>query len=545
MNRLSVADFFCGAGGFSEGFRQKGFDVVFALDNWKPAIDTHALNHPDCKHLQMSILDISPDKIDELIPDTEIIVGSPPCVAFSGSNKAGKADKSLGMALINKFLQIITHKKNKEGSILKYWILENVPNTQKHIKQSYTFEELGLPGGSKEAIVINKSEILNAAEFGSPQTRRRMFCGDFPEPKKTHPDAKTWVTLGDVLKSLDPKKELDIIIDVNYGFSIPKEHLTDHLYDTTIEDFEWRKAERLKMDHGFMGKMSFPEDESRPSRTIMATQSSSTRESMIIGINDEAGRYIGYRSPTVREIATIMSFPLIYQFVGGSEATKHKLVGNAVCVKLIAALADAIAKEESLPSSYDPNPLKAFKKPDFILDGRPRIIKQEKPRRIKSRFNMHVPGLKIGAFRVSIDNLESDFDREIFRWRSVLHIGTGKSAKQFIIKSGDIEKMFVFVPSFETFKYDVKKEFFGVVPEPKSFQMAFCKTINNVMSPEEALYKVKVLVDKHFPDYKCSKKIIKNYTIKMKRDSIPLRILASLYACNFIIKETTLAEKTL
>ena len=100
-NKITVADFFCGAGGFSEGFRQEGFDVVFALDNWKPAIDTHELNHPECKSSLTDILTLdTPKKIDEAIPDVDVIIGSPPCVSFSGSNKAGKADKSLGIQLI-------------------------------------------------------------------------------------------------------------------------------------------------------------------------------------------------------------------------------------------------------------------------------------------------------------------------------------------------------------------------------------------------------------------------------------------------------------
>lgn len=40
-----VIDFFCGAGGFSEGFRQQGFKVIKGIDNWQLAIDTHNLNH--------------------------------------------------------------------------------------------------------------------------------------------------------------------------------------------------------------------------------------------------------------------------------------------------------------------------------------------------------------------------------------------------------------------------------------------------------------------------------------------------------------------
>ena len=40
MNELTVIDFFCGAGGFSEGFRQQGYeDNVAGYDHWKPAID--------------------------------------------------------------------------------------------------------------------------------------------------------------------------------------------------------------------------------------------------------------------------------------------------------------------------------------------------------------------------------------------------------------------------------------------------------------------------------------------------------------------------
>ena len=35
---MRVADFFCGGGGFSEGFRQAGFEIVFAVDKWGPAV---------------------------------------------------------------------------------------------------------------------------------------------------------------------------------------------------------------------------------------------------------------------------------------------------------------------------------------------------------------------------------------------------------------------------------------------------------------------------------------------------------------------------
>ena len=143
-NNYTVADFFCGCGGFSEGFYQAGYNVIFSLDNWGYAKKTHDINHPDCDCLLMDILKIKNEDIDKLIPDTDIIVGSPPCVSFSNSNKSGKADKSLGTNLIHHFLKIILYKKTKPNSKLKYWIMENVPNSLEYVKEEYTAEELGL-----------------------------------------------------------------------------------------------------------------------------------------------------------------------------------------------------------------------------------------------------------------------------------------------------------------------------------------------------------------------------------------------------------------
>ena len=44
MKKLTVLDIFSGAGGFSEGFRQQGFEIVGGIDNWKAAVDTFNFN---------------------------------------------------------------------------------------------------------------------------------------------------------------------------------------------------------------------------------------------------------------------------------------------------------------------------------------------------------------------------------------------------------------------------------------------------------------------------------------------------------------------
>lgn len=148
------------------------------------------------------------------------IIGSPPCQAFSHSNKSGNGDKTLGIQLIEAYLRIIARKKAKPNSALQYWVLENVPAVKDYIKEEYSAKDLGLQG----SIVLHPHEgaagIYNAKYFGAPTNRERYLCGEFPKPQQTHTD-KTVVTLRQVLAALgDPaSEENDLIYDVNYpGF---------------------------------------------------------------------------------------------------------------------------------------------------------------------------------------------------------------------------------------------------------------------------------------------------------------------------------------
>lgn len=540
---LTVADFFSGAGGFSEGFRQMGVDVVFALDNWKPAVDTHNLNHPTCKAVKMDIFELdTPEKIDAAVPDTAVIIGSPPCVAFSGSNKAGKADKSLGICLIEAYLRIIAWKKSK--GTLKYWILENVPNSTPYVKDEYTWEELGLQGNGP-SLKVPQKRVFNAADFGAPQGRTRLFCGDYPLPKITH--AGKHVHMRKVLECLtDPLSYKDEeVTDPNYpDLNIPATSLTDHLYDTKVQDFEWKNARRLKEDHGFMGKMSFPEDLDRPSRTIMATRSASTREAMVLGAaKGKDGKWESYRMPTIREIASIMSFPITYQFEGKTEETKYRLVGNAVCPKMSAALAKAILAASGLPIPV----------PDFShrprsttdLTGTKREGEAKGPKSFDSRFHVHIPYLKIKSFRVELDNRDSDFGDGKIRWSCLLYQGNGEDFGVCRPDFQTVESLSkTYLKDFGSFEKDIKTTFNGRLADAKTLQEIYCRLggFDGLMGPMEILEAVKELVDRHYPEWGYGDKQIDNSGgwIQIKRGYVPLRTLAALYACKWVTR--TLGE---
>jgi DNA (cytosine-5)-methyltransferase 1 len=193
QNKLTVIDFFCGAGGFSEGFKQQGFDIILGIDHWKPAIETYNYNFNKNFNVR-DILEFSKsiDEIENLV-NSDVIIGSPPCVSFSSSNKSGKADKSLGLELTETFLKIVAVKKHMPNSKLKAWYMENVVNSKKFLKPFYTFNDLGLSNWAKKngkssnsvAIEIDQnSTIINSADYGSIQSRKRAIVGEIIKYKK-------------------------------------------------------------------------------------------------------------------------------------------------------------------------------------------------------------------------------------------------------------------------------------------------------------------------------------------------------------------------
>ena len=147
---MKVIDLFCGAGGFSEGFRQAGFNIILGIDIWDDALESFARNHK-CDALKADIKDI------DYLPDCDIIIGSPPCQNFSSLNTKKKVSE--GLKLIHQFERII--KLNKP----KYWVWENVP----FIKKFYPH-----------------ATILNSWDFGLSQRRKRAFIANFSFLQTNH-----------------------------------------------------------------------------------------------------------------------------------------------------------------------------------------------------------------------------------------------------------------------------------------------------------------------------------------------------------------------
>ena len=537
---ITVADFFCGAGGFSEGFYQEGFDVVFALDFWKPAYITHEHNHKHCKNVCMNILDIdTPEKIDEIVPDTDIIIGSPPCVSFSSSNLSGKADKTLGLQLINQYLKIILHKKTKPNSKLKYWIMENVPNSIEFIKDKYSAIELGLDPSLPDLIINNKN-ILMASDYGSPQGRKRAIVGDYIMPVLTH-SIDNNIHIIKILESLGSplNQATQNITDPSFPLTLKRSDLTDHFYDSEIPS-EWAdKAKRLKTDHGFMGKMDFPDRTDRLCRTIMATESYCSRESIIF---KKEGCSNKYRAPTIRELACLMGFPIDYQFIGTNSNSKHKQIGNAVCVHMSMALAKAIKQCMNIQLN---------KKPRILVNAYvnlndlkiPLFSKyKSSPKKLNSKFHIHVPYLKINQLRVELDNVTSDFEKSEFNWRCVLHKGSGKTALKTQFDNDKLRAIISNHKLFNKINEFIDNNIKPYVNNSFKFQEKNCNIVNaeneTHYSPDELLQmistQIKALdIKDDIIEVEELDKIFK-YT---KKNTYSMEILYSLYILNAVVEQ--------
>ncbi len=501
---MTVIDFFCGGGGFSEGFRQAGFDVIWAVDNWKVAVDTHNENHPEGLAICDDVIRISQlpdDEFHKLVPNSNIIVGSPPCTFFSNSNRSGNGDKKKGKELILAYLRIVARKMFHQNSILKYWILENVPKVESYIQESYKMEDLDLEGDQVLVVKGTNSGVYNAKYFGVPSNRMRYFCGNFPRPTPVITNDEQLIPLRNILSALgEPMERLhSYITDPLFGITMRGEDVTDHHYTQLLSEFEQIKLIRLKEDKGYMGKMSVPENPDRPARTIMATMSFTSRECFVLGTRQRL------RAPSIREVASLMSFPIDYRFYGPSLGTKYRLVGNAVPPRLSYAFARAIAVKEELeiPPTYV-----SIVHPHQVgftnLNFNEIAIKQEKPKQPTAKFKYHIPHFKFETYRVELTNKNSDFENLRFRWDAEIHYNQGKEKANYY--TPDLENIGLDredMKKAELFLHQIRK----AITNFDRFQQIHCMTMKQIrmqglMGPYEVLHLLKEFLDAEYKFFK-------------------------------------------
>ena len=167
--RPIAIDFFCGAGGMSLGFEQAGFDIALGVDIDGYHVATHERNFPYGHSLCASITDLDGSRIHKLIGtgrDIDVVVGGPPCQGFSHMGLRDLKDPR--NSLIDHYIRLVLELRPKA------FVMENVPGMLSGDTRAVL--EAAISMASQNGYNLTSPvRVLNAADFGVPQQRRRLF----------------------------------------------------------------------------------------------------------------------------------------------------------------------------------------------------------------------------------------------------------------------------------------------------------------------------------------------------------------------------------
>lgn len=307
---MKIISLFSGAGGLDLGLIQAGNKVIWANDIDKDAVATYRENignHIVCDDIKN--IDVS------TLPNAEVVVGGFPCQGFSLANRLRTLEDDRNQ-LYRFFYNTIKIKQPL------YFIAENVKGILslgkgEAIKQIVSdFEDAGY---------ITTVNLVNMANYGVPQTRQRVLIigqrrdiGEimrFHFPEVTHSkDGKElpqWISIKKAIGHFpDPDEENNIINHVYSAYKVKYRNFTGH-----------RQT-----------------DPDKPCPTILARG------------NGKGGvcaipHYNGKRRLSIRESASIQTFPEDFHFVGSMNAC-YRQIGNAVPVKFAKLLGEELIRLE-------------------------------------------------------------------------------------------------------------------------------------------------------------------------------------------------------
>lgn len=405
--RPRAIDLYSGVGGWSLGLRLAGIDVVGSYERWGQANETNFKNN----NHQAQTVDIRRLSLTDLPQGIDLVVGSPPCTQFSFSNRGGGGDIADGLEDIKQFLRVVDHLQPR------LWAMENVPRAAAIIEAELE------PGGelAEFAHLGCQTHVIDMADYGLPQRRRRCIAGNFDiNLLRSYQTTATARTLGDIVSAL----AADPVVDPLFGVTLPRSEVTEHVEEDFLSAEEVRINRANKTTHTVYNAMPFPDPLDRSVRTITATCTRVSRESIVIESQGEAG---GFRRLTPRERASLQGFPITFQFYGASYGQKLRMIGNAVPpafsylmgqVLQGRAAPDVPALVAASTELNRPTPAPIDTPPD-------RAGGRFRPDR---RFRFAIPSLQLkSGVRFELRNR---FDGGMVAWEVAFYFGTSKEIKK-------------------------------------------------------------------------------------------------------------------
>ena len=201
-----AVDLFCGAGGLSEGFRQAGFIIAAGSDNDPDAMATYAANFPEARAITGDVrAEAVKEKILDAARSASVLVGGPPCQAFSQVRNHTRMIDDPRNALYREFVDVL------KQSLPQAFVMENVTGMDQMGVREQIATDLSLDG---EYTLL--PQVVDAADFGVPQTRKRLlFVGvrsstGMVPPELAGSDATQAITLARFKGSRRPRYQVVI-----------------------------------------------------------------------------------------------------------------------------------------------------------------------------------------------------------------------------------------------------------------------------------------------------------------------------------------------
>jgi DNA (cytosine-5)-methyltransferase 1 len=336
-----MIDLFAGCGGMTRGFVDTGlFEPVFAVELDRDAAGTYGANF-GADHVFAGPIEAVRD-----FPAADVIIGGPPCQGFSLLNRNGVGLER--RALWREYLRAL------DAAGPTAFVMENVPELLSS-GEYWSFKSAVEARG-----FAVRGEVLNAADYGVPQRRRRAIVigsrlGVAPWPRQTHSDpgapqlgTELWRTFRDAVAGLPQKP-------TGANWHNPRNPRPESLrrYKAVPRNGGDRFQMQRNLDRAGLGHLVPACWRNKPTGTtdvfgrLRWDQPAYTIRTEFY--KPEKGRYLhpsAHRPITVREAARCMSFDDDFVFpLDQSMTSIARQIGNAVPVLLARRIADALAAQ--------------------------------------------------------------------------------------------------------------------------------------------------------------------------------------------------------
>ncbi|MFF2895430.1 DNA cytosine methyltransferase [Streptomyces sp. NPDC057966] len=328
----TAIDLFSGCGGLSTGFLDAGVQVVAGFDKDAPSIRAFDYNH-SYRGCTGHVLDLAQAEGADLlrlagVDAVDILAGGPPCQSFSIAGKRRGLDDERG-GLVYRFADLVREISPRVA------IFENVPNFARFDDGRVLDSMISM---IKESGYTVKHAILNSADYGVPQGRKRVFVVgikgdlDFPfPPAPSHSEAPS--LFDETLPYQTAKDAIDDLPDVwdEAAKEIPNHEPTVHS-QKMLDAF-------ATLAPGMRDKKSF-HDRLHPDRPSYTLRAGSGNFSPLRPVHYKHDRVI-----TVRESARIQGFDDHFIWPDPlPRLQQYRQVGNAVPPALARAVIEHVSR---------------------------------------------------------------------------------------------------------------------------------------------------------------------------------------------------------